>query len=64
MRAGAIWQRRIAAARVAETDDAAFCRLINQEKIRLVMLRRGRAVPACIAGWQPTGTEGVRIYIR
>ena len=58
------WQRRIATARVAETDDAAFCRLIDQEKIRWVMLRRGRAVPACIDGWQPTGSDGVRIYIR
>jgi hypothetical protein len=58
------WKRRIAAARIAETDDAAFCRLIDQEKIRWVMLRRGRAAPACIVGWQPTGSEGVRIYIR
>jgi hypothetical protein len=58
------WQRRITAARVAETDDVAFCRLINQEKIRWVMLRPGRAVPACIAEWQPTGSDGVRIYIR
>jgi hypothetical protein len=58
------WQRRITAARAAETDDAAFCRLINQEKIRWVMLRRGRAVPACIAGWQHTGSEGVRIYMK
>jgi hypothetical protein len=58
------WQRRITAARVAQTDDAAFCRLINQEKIRWVMLRSGRAVPECIAEWQPTVSEGVRIYIR
>jgi hypothetical protein len=58
------WQRRITAARVAETDDAAFCRLIDQEKITWVMLSRGRTVPACIAGWEPTGSEWVRIYIR
>jgi Domain of unknown function (DUF6798) len=58
------WKRRITAARVAEIDDAAFCRLIDQEKISWVMLRRGRVVPACIAGWRPTGSEGHRIYIR
>jgi hypothetical protein len=58
------WQRRIAAVRIAETDDGAFCRLINTEEIGWVILRRGRTVPVCIVGWQPAGSEGVRIYIR
>jgi hypothetical protein len=58
------WQRRIAAARIAETDDGVFCRLINTEEIGWVILRRSRTVPACIVDWQPAGSEGVRIYIR
>jgi Domain of unknown function (DUF6798) len=58
------WQRRIAAARTAETDDDAFCRLIQQERIGWVILGRGRTVPACIVGWRAAGSEGVRIYLR
>jgi hypothetical protein len=58
------WQRRIAAARTAETEAGAFCRLIQQERIGWVILRPGRSVPACIVGWRPAGSEGVRIYIR
>jgi hypothetical protein len=58
------WQRRIAAALLAETDDGAFCRLINQEEIGWVILRRGRTLPACIVGWRQAGSEGVLLYIR
>ena len=58
------WQRRITVARTGETDDGAFCRLIDEEGIGWVVLRRGRTMPACIADWQPAGSEGVRIYIR
>jgi hypothetical protein len=58
------WQRRIAAARTAETEAGAFCRLIQQERIGWVILRPGRSVPACIVDWRPAGSEGVRIYIR
>jgi hypothetical protein len=58
------WQRRIAAVRIAETDDGVFCRLINTEEIGWVILRPSRTVPACIVDWQPAGSEGVRIYIR
>jgi hypothetical protein len=58
------WRRRIAAARTAETDDGAFCRLIDQEGIGWVLLHRGRTVPWCLVDWQPAASEGVRIYIR
>jgi hypothetical protein len=58
------WQRRIVAARTAETGDGAFCRLIRQARIGWVILRPGRAVPACIVGWRPASSDGVRIYIR
>jgi hypothetical protein len=58
------WQRRVAAARLAERNDGAFCRLIKQEEIGWVILRPGRTVPMCIVDWQPEGSEGVRIYIR
>jgi len=57
------WQRRIAAVRSAETDDAVFCRLVQQQKIAWVMLRPDRTPPACIAGWRRAGSDNVRIYI-
>ena len=57
------WQRRIAAVKSAETDDGAFCRLVQQEKITWVMLRPDRTPPACIVGWRRAGSDEVRIYI-
>jgi len=57
------WQRRIAAVKSAETDDALFCRLVRQEKIAWVMVRPDRTPPACIVGWRRAGSDDVRIYI-